>query len=222
MKTGKTLPRGEYDYTFDSTNKITLCRWQDNKEVTMATNYDHILPLHSVRRWRKTDNKSNEKAKQVQCNQPAVIHNYNKGMGGVDLHDNAVQNYRVNIRGKKWYWPLWISTLNSSMVNAWKLHCLVAKYKDKKQLSQVHFKVMVTESLLLTDVSEAMEDDDKEFERPRQLPYVSGEHIILRQIENKPRRCQLKGCGKPTIYMCKKCNKHVHTDCFSLFHQGFH
>ena len=25
LKTGKTLPRGEYDYTFDSTNKITLC-----------------------------------------------------------------------------------------------------------------------------------------------------------------------------------------------------
>ena len=24
LKTGKTLPRGEYDYTFDSTNKITL------------------------------------------------------------------------------------------------------------------------------------------------------------------------------------------------------
>ena len=59
------------------------------------------------------------------------------------------------------------------MVNAWKLHCLVAKCKDKKQLSQVHFKVMVTEGLLLIYVSEAMEDDDKEFERPRQLPYVS-------------------------------------------------
>ena len=87
--------------------------------------------MHSVRRWRKTDNKSNEKAKQVQCNQPVVIHNYNKGMRGVDLHDNAVQNSRVNIQGKKLYWPLWISTLNSSIVNAWKLHCLVANTKTK-------------------------------------------------------------------------------------------
>lgn len=56
-----------------------------------------------------------------------LLENYNKGMGGVDFHDNAVQNYRVNIRAKKWYWPLWLSVLNSSIVNAWKLHCSVAR-----------------------------------------------------------------------------------------------
>ena len=26
-------------------------------------------------------------------------------MGGVDLLDNAVATYRINIKGKKWWWP---------------------------------------------------------------------------------------------------------------------
>ncbi|KAI8114724.1 hypothetical protein FF38_02973 [Lucilia cuprina] len=29
----------------------------------------------------------------------AMLHNYNKGMGRVNLPDNAIQNFRINIRG---------------------------------------------------------------------------------------------------------------------------
>lgn len=224
METGKDLPRGARDYMYDSKNQITLCRWQDNKEVTIATNHDQILPLHPVRRWQKATKASKkslgENGKFVNVDQPAVLHNYNKGMGGVDLHDNAIQNYRVNIRGKKWYWPLWINTLNSSTVNAWKLHCLVAKYKNEKPMSQKQFKLSVTESLLLTDDKEALEvDEDLEFQRPRNLPNVVGEHLIVRQPQGKCRRCQLKGCGKPTVWICEKCAKHMHSKCFKDFHE---
>ncbi|XP_050330016.1 piggyBac transposable element-derived protein 3-like [Bactrocera neohumeralis] len=175
MKTGKDLPRGARDYMYDSKKQITLCRWQDNKEVTIATNHDQILPLYPVRHWQKATKASKkslgENGKFVNVDQTAVLHNYNKGMGGVDLHDNAIQNYRVNIRGKRWYWPLWINTVNSSTVNARKLHCLVAKYKNEKPMSQKQFKSSVTESLLLTDEKEALEvDEDLEFQRPRNLP----------------------------------------------------
>lgn len=39
-------------------------------------------------------------------------------MGSVDLQDNAVANYRINICGKKWWWPLFINMLDSTVVNA--------------------------------------------------------------------------------------------------------
>lgn len=132
LKTGKALPRGEYDFKFDSTNKILVCTWQDNKEVTICTNYDQLLPTTTVKRWKKTtkDRRGNVTAPghYVNFHQPQIFKSYNQGMGGVDLHDNAVQNYRINIRAKKWYWPLWLSVLNSAAVNAWKLHCFIARY----------------------------------------------------------------------------------------------
>ena len=58
LKTGQNLPRGtlfplyffsylrhfaflgQFDAVFDKSNKILVCRWQDNKEVTVVTNYD--------------------------------------------------------------------------------------------------------------------------------------------------------------------------------------
>lgn len=50
---------------------------------------------YSVQEKRRTD-----------INQPFLISQYNKYRGGVDLLDNNISNYRINIRGKKWYFPI--------------------------------------------------------------------------------------------------------------------
>ncbi|KAK9700904.1 Transposase IS4 [Popillia japonica] len=105
-----------------------VIRWMDNSEVTIATNYDTIEPMVTVQRFSK------EKKKKVGVPQPLAFNNnnYNRYMGGVDLHDNGVANYRIGIRGKKWWWPLWVQCLDSAVVNAWKLHCIVAASKKTK------------------------------------------------------------------------------------------
>ncbi|KAH8040456.1 hypothetical protein HPB51_010422 [Rhipicephalus microplus] len=38
--------------------------------------------------------------------QPHLFNSYNSGMGGVDLHDQTVNNFRICIHGRKWWWPL--------------------------------------------------------------------------------------------------------------------
>ncbi|KAK9680482.1 Transposase IS4 [Popillia japonica] len=73
-----------------------VIRWMDNSEVTIATNYDTIEPMVTVQRFSK------EKKKKVGVPQPLAFNNYNRYMGGVDLHDNGVANYRIGIRGKKY------------------------------------------------------------------------------------------------------------------------
>lgn len=203
----------------------------------MLTNHDQIVPHQSVRRWKKAT-KDKEGAvtaagKFVSFQQPLLFKNYNRGMGGVDLHDNAVQNYRINIRAKRWYWPLWLSTVNSAAVNGWKLHCFSARYRKEKPMAQKDFRVQLATSLLLTnDLTHShgsTEDEavDIDFERPRHLPRLDGEHVVIPHPNKTPRRCQgppqdmkkRKTCGTNTIFMCRKCNVHLHPKCFLKYHE---
>lgn len=78
--------------------------------MTIISNFDLIEPTKSVKRWqkKKVDKKKStfQEGKHVTFQQPGLFNTYNKFMGEVNLHDNAVQNYRIGIRGKKWYDPL--------------------------------------------------------------------------------------------------------------------
>ncbi|KAK9751452.1 hypothetical protein QE152_g5040 [Popillia japonica] len=163
-------------------------------------------------------------------------------MGGVDLHDNGVANYRIGIRGKKWWWPLWVQCLDSAVVNAWKLHCIVAASKKTKPMSQLDFKNSVTKSLLLSsedamdgNESSSTEVSDNEY-RQQNLPRVDGLHVPLKSSstevsdneyrqQNLPRvdglHVPLKSSNrrrcivctpKATIFKCEKCNVHLHSE----------
>jgi hypothetical protein len=61
----------------------------------MATKYDTITPLQSVKRWSTT------LKEKIDVPQPFWFQNYNCCMGGVDLLDQSVNNYRITIGGKK-------------------------------------------------------------------------------------------------------------------------
>lgn len=63
------------------------------------TNYDTLTMF-----W--TDGILKRKKKKVP--QPNLYSSYSRSMGGVDLHDEMVNNYRIGIHAKKWWWPLLI------------------------------------------------------------------------------------------------------------------
>ena len=56
-------------------------------------------------------------------------------MGGVDSHDNAVANYRISVRSKKWWWALFTNLLGNMMVNAWKLNILASMEENRKPIT---------------------------------------------------------------------------------------
>lgn len=64
-------------------------------------------------RWNKQKNAMDE------VKQPMSIKHYNTHMGGVDLHDQCVNRYRIGIQSKKWWWPCYSWALKSAMVNSW-------------------------------------------------------------------------------------------------------
>nr|CAI5846111.1 unnamed protein product [Callosobruchus analis] len=122
---------------------MNLNRKFNNSVVTVASNVYNVDPVQNVKRYDRKE------AKNINIPQPHVIAQYNKYMGGVDSHDNGVANYRCQVFGKKWWWPLFSNSLDSLVVNAWKLYNLF----NEKNISQLDFKSYMALRLLKTDNS---------------------------------------------------------------------
>lgn len=92
----KKDPRGEYQVLQDSENAVVLVRWRDNNVVTLATNKstDDVFGLGKCLRW------SRNQRKKISIQQPTLVREYNRGMGGVDLFDGLRALYRIRIRSK--------------------------------------------------------------------------------------------------------------------------
>ena len=97
---------------------VLLTRWQDNACVTMLTNCDNVGPTDEVKRY------DGERRDNVWLQRPAPISHYNKDMGGVDLLDRRVAEYRIRIKSKKWWWPHLTNTLQILLVCSYKLYMI--------------------------------------------------------------------------------------------------
>lgn len=111
--------RGVYDFRYDKRNEVLAVKWNDNAVVTLATNFQAVEPVLKANRFSRADRKV------VSVTQPNLIASYNANMGGVDLLDNFVAKYRIAVKGKKWWWPLFINYIDLALANAWRLHRLV-------------------------------------------------------------------------------------------------
>ena len=96
--------------------KVTLCQWNNNRPVCVVGNHEGVDPTASVRRWNLATRNA------VSIAQPLMIKSYNKHMGGVDLLDRFLSDYRPQLRSKKWWWCLFANFLNMLAVTAWRLH----------------------------------------------------------------------------------------------------
>jgi hypothetical protein len=224
--TFKKRERGSFDFAFEEESEVMMVKWNDNSIVTVASNNGTIQPLAKAKRYNRKERKS------VLVPQPKVIFDYNQQMGGVDLHDNGIANYRIRVRGKKWWWPLFINLIDSVIVNAWKIHGLA----NKEKMTQLKFRSYLAMTLMKFEGTETQEEQNCDIEEtvnrestpldygrpskdslPNEVRCDRVGHFIVEEENKKRRRCRL--CKSTTIYKCKKCNVHLHTNCFETFHQ---
>ena len=91
-KAMKKKDRGYYEARCDK--NVIAVKWHDNSCVTVASNFDTVQPMGKAKRW------SSAKKCLVDLQQPAVITSYNRHMGGVDILDRFMSNYRPIFRSK--------------------------------------------------------------------------------------------------------------------------
>ena len=197
----KKQERGSYEYVCDG--NVCIVRWSDNNLVTCASNFDSVLPANTVQR------RMAGKPDKVTVSQPRMIANYIKGMGGVDLMDRLLSAYRPRIKGKKWWWNLFVNGINIALVAAWKLHCRVTL--PSQAMTHLDFRREVVHGLTqgasrhrlggpTTAISECVRFDGVE-------------HYLASSSQGRCAFCQAN-----TRKMCVKCGKRLHELCFPLFH----
>ncbi|KAG5867363.1 hypothetical protein JTB14_008415 [Gonioctena quinquepunctata] len=87
----------------------------DNSVVTVASTSASVQPEGTVERYCQKERK------HVMIPRPEFVAAYNRNMGGTDLMEQGIANYRINIRGKKWYWPIFTWLIDVAVHNAWYL-----------------------------------------------------------------------------------------------------
>ena len=206
--------RGAYDYAYDLSTHVVLVRWMDSKPVTLASNCNGVHPVMTARRW------SNACKAKIEIDQPFLISQYNKFMGGVDRLDQNIAQYRIRIRSRKWYWPIISYLLQTAMQNAWLLYRESAAAATLP-LSHLQFirevcKVYFARRQAKNAQVPLAVHNPKSLERrcPADVRYDGVGHYI----ERNPTQIRCAVCHMKVYKKCAKCGVGLHLDCFAGFH----
>ncbi|GBN51322.1 PiggyBac transposable element-derived protein 3 [Araneus ventricosus] len=97
LKSSKILEkmdRGISDRKFDTKNEIAAVRWNDNRVVSLITNFEDTRCFTKVERRMKGG--------KQKVGVPSCVVSYNKYKNGADLFDNHMETYFSPIQGTKW------------------------------------------------------------------------------------------------------------------------
>ena len=95
-----------YPYFLDSYCGAKYGGGKVSKNLCALSVLDSDLPHTTVKHWNPSEKF------YINIDRPNCITVYNKHMGGVDLLDAHFSVYHIDVRGKKWYWPHYINTLD--------------------------------------------------------------------------------------------------------------
>ncbi|KAL4082635.1 hypothetical protein QTP88_029696 [Uroleucon formosanum] len=207
--------RGECASTIEKNDCIIYARWMDNSVVTAASTSIGIKPISYVQRYFQKEKK------KISVPRPLMIGEYNKYMGGTDLMDQNISTYRIGIRGKKWWWPIFTWLIDMCINNAW-----ILQKKVKPNISQLQFRREIVR-MLLTKYGTAPKVEGRPSTSISSLScnrvsddvrYDGKEHLVIPTPQKKRRRCAGERCSSSGRTMCWKCNVGLCVECFKLFH----
>ena len=195
----KKLERGVYDSKGDK--RVSAVKWNDNQCVVVATNYADVNTMTKTKRWNSSVKKL------VEVPQPTVVASYNAHMGGVDLVDRFLSDYRPVVVSKKWWWVLFSNFINLKMVAAWRLHVFCGGTFD-----QLSFRRFVVRQLMQS--SRSIVPATGPSITPLDVIRYDGNGHFLESSNQL--RCKL--CKSNARLKCVKCNVHLHLYCAMKYH----
>lgn len=218
--------RGSYDFRVESGTGICVVKWFDNRCVQLVSSFVGVEPMTTVKRW----NSAAKSRVDVPC--PAVVTEYNRHMGGVDLMDMLIELYRTPFKTRRWYLKIVMHIVDMCIVNGWLLYRRHATQKDvaeSEQLTLVAFRSRVAGGLLQRDMTPKRAGrpslEKPKIKQPRidrpvdDVRYDCTGHWPV--YVQKRGRCKFCKDGFSRV-MCEKCELHLcltaKSYCFKKFH----
>lgn len=196
----KKKPRGSAD--FRMSEGVLAMKWKDNKDVTVVTNFDSST-MKTARRYDRNARKF------TTVPQPTCIDNYNTYMGFVDLMDQEVSTYRVRMRQRKWWWPIFSYMLSVTVNNAYQLMKIkgtnMSLYDFIETLAIYYCKSYGKRSIQGRKVTSKLTDIAR---------YDGKDHWIVQCEQAKVCR----HCKGRASFKCRKCDVGLHPKCFEGYH----
>ena len=183
----------------------------DNSVVTVASTHVGPEPLRTVKRYSKKERR------HIMIDQPHVIRLYNLSMGGTDRMDQGIAAYRIGIRGKKWWWPLFTYMLDTAIHNAWVLY-----RKNHPDVSQLRFRREIANVYLLSYGTPSQGPGRKSSNVTKtgivseDIRYDGMSHFVVPN-QNR-RRCVGLMCKSSVRTICPKCDVGLCIQCFAPYH----
>jgi hypothetical protein len=135
--------------------------WQDRHPVHVLSTFP---PSHG---WCTRKVKVNGQFVEGEWPRPSVVQQYNKAMGGTDLHDQRISYYRTCVKSKRWQVRLLTDMFTSLLQNAFILY---KGYHDKSKKYDSRQFIEALLSEIATFANSPLVDDCSDSES--QLPHL--------------------------------------------------
>ena len=185
--------RGFFEHRSD--DYVSIVQWKDYKVVCFGSNFSNIEPTKMMKRY------SQGEKKKISCVQPFCFYQYNHGMGGVNLLDKFISQYRPTIQTKKRYWPLFVNCIEMLTVAAWRLHVTLG---TSPRLDFLEFIQSVVGGWLKTTSSASSGPNRKRIINTS----VGLHHPVHAETQGRCSNCK----------KCQECGVHLHPMCFLDHH----
>ena len=140
LQSDKEMERGSHDQLVDANSGVTVVKWMDSKSVTLASAFCGAEPLSNCQRFVRKEHQK----KSFPC--PNIVKEYNRHMGGVDLHDMLKSLYSVDRKGKFFYMRLCNYLFGLCVINGWILYRRSCG-KENAEMTLLQFTASVAEDL---------------------------------------------------------------------------
>ena len=213
--------RGAITEVVDSTGRIVVTSWNDNKPVLMLSNVVGKEPTDTCKRFDR------KKKEIIEVPRPASVAIYNKFMGGVDKADILLSIYRTKFRSRKWYLRIAFHLMSLCATNAWLLYKQIGgkdpllKFLISVSNSLIQGKPTVAESDEWDLHPEPRQKSLKRSQVPTDMRFDKYNHWPTHIECKNAQRCKLEHCTRKTRFQCSKCNVYLCVNgspCFTAFH----
>jgi len=161
-------------------------------------------------------------AEVVPVEMPHPVAQYNRYMGGVDLHDQYRMCYEVGRNSHKWWKYLFFFMLNCCVVNSFLLYKAVSRRRtSKKRYAHLDYREELVSELIAGYTSRKRPSSAMKPKR------VGNENVPAHSLERLPwkkRRCVQcvsRGERKESVFGCAMCGVNLcKKGCHAQFHSG--